>query len=144
MMKTDFHAWHLCVWEMNPCPTRMYWNSSTGESVVPVTVAIELRQSRRDCFLVIRRSLFLIAATILSSTPWCVFMEYRWQPVETQFCYFQMYAMCILDFDKLGNHFISFRPQKQCQRYGSSDAICCQIVLHTQPYLKQSPRISLK
>lgn len=55
----------------------MYWNSSTGESGPEATA---LRPSNRECFLVMRRSLFLMAATILSSEPWCVLIEYRWQP----------------------------------------------------------------
>lgn len=59
------------------CCTRMYWNSSTGESDPEATA---LRPSNRECFLVMRRSLFLMAATILSSEPWCVLIEYRWQP----------------------------------------------------------------
>lgn len=59
------------------CCTRMYWNSSTGESGPEATA---LRPSNRECFLVMRRSLFLMAATILSSEPWCVLIEYRWQP----------------------------------------------------------------
>lgn len=52
----------------------MYWNSSTGESGPEATA---LRPSNRKCFLVMRRSLFLMAATILSSEPWCVLIEYR-------------------------------------------------------------------
>lgn len=58
------------------CCTRMYWNSSTGESA-PVATAMP---SKRRCFLVMRRSLFLMAATILSSEPWWVLIEYKWQP----------------------------------------------------------------
>ena len=55
----------------------MYWNSSTGESG-PAEMA--LKPSERGCFLVMRRSLFLMAATILSSEPWWVLIEYKWQP----------------------------------------------------------------
>lgn len=65
-----------CFAERVSC-TRMYWNSSTGESGPEATA---LRPSNRECFLVMRRSLFLMAATILSSEPWCVLIEYRWQP----------------------------------------------------------------
>lgn len=65
---------------LSVCCTRMYWNSSTGESGPEATA---LRPSNRKCFLVMRRSLFLMAATILSSEPWCVLIEYRWQP-ETE------------------------------------------------------------
>ena len=57
-----------CVCE----PTRMYWNSSTGESA---PMAMAPNPSGRGCFLVIRRSLFLMAATMRNSTPWCVLME---------------------------------------------------------------------
>lgn len=59
---------------LSVCRTRMYWNSSTGESGPEATA---LRPSNRNCFLVMRRSLFLMAATILSSEPWCVLIEYR-------------------------------------------------------------------
>lgn len=55
-------------------PTRMYWNWSTGESVAATRVPMPLG---RGCFLVIRRSLFLMAATILNSDPWWVLIEYR-------------------------------------------------------------------
>lgn len=55
--------------------TRIYWNSSTGESA---PVATALKPSKR--FLVMRRSLYLMAATILSSEPWWVLIEYKWQP----------------------------------------------------------------
>ncbi len=57
--------------------TRMYWNSSTGESAPDATA---LKPSKRGCFLVMRRSLFLMAATILSSEAWWVLIEYKWQP----------------------------------------------------------------
>lgn len=61
-------------------PTRMYWNSSTGDSDRGDSGEGSAAPLRLLCFLVIRSSLFRMATTTLSSLLWCVLMAYRWQP----------------------------------------------------------------